>query len=620
LVKGAELPEPSAFVSSGHGLYPTWELNPSEPDSPDVRALAADITAELRRAFTVEGFELDQSLGADAARVWRIPGTVNRKRGMKPVPCQVIERTASAYRFGVLRAAVPQAQTGPDQPSAKAWEGRAPFTLAQARAFIAEPMARLRAAQKGDRNNALNAAAMACGHFIPAGFWTYADTKKTLTKACVANGYAQDDPTGMLRTIASGLAAGMAQPAQRAKGDEGTADPGAPPTAEEIHARKVAERVEQLEIDEEARQVLADRKRARRPSIAEGLIDSCDLDQIPPPRMLLGEFIPYAAVGMLAGKWGAYKSFLATSWACFLAVGRPWHNSAQFAVPEAVRVLYVAAEGAAGISQRIAAWKSAHGPIPRGHLVIYPKPIKLTSEPDVAQLAQLVCDQGFGVVIVDTLHRSASGSDENSATEFGLIFEAMAGIRDEYGTTTLFVDHTGHGGGRPRGTSAKEDDSDFVLIIDMDGDDRGPTTQRTLKIRKRKDLPCEGEWPIRLILAPDNKSGYVEIGRVGQGSRASFSDLLDQWYSRASAELPEEIEKLTGKGTAAAQDIFRLLRYVGGRRGLTTGEIKTALSEGPRDHHRSSIHAGLTILAKAEVTVEGDTKARLILAPRFGVT
>ena len=620
VVKGADLPEPSAFVSSGHGVYSQWELVPAVLDSPEVRVLAADIAAELRRAFAAEGFELDRSIGADAARVWRIPGTVNRKPRMEPVACQVIERTAAAYRFGDLRVAVPRrAQISPDQPVTGTWEGREPFTLAQARVFIAAPLARLRAAQEGDRNNALNAAAMALGHFIN-GFWNYEDAEKALIEACESIGYAREDPGGMRRTIASGLAAGMAQPAQRAEGDEGTGNPGAPPPAEEIHARKVAARVEQLEIDEQARQVLADRKRAGRPSIVDGLIDSCDLDQIPPPRMLLGEFIPHAAVGFLAGKWGTYKSFLATSWACSLAVGRPWQNRPEFTVPEAVRVLYVAAEGAAGIAQRIAAWKSAHEPIPRGHLVIYPKPIKLTSEPDVAELAQIVGDQGFGVVIVDTLHRSALGSEENSATEFGLIFEAMAGIRDKHATTTLFADHTGHGGGHPRGTSAKEDDSDFVLIADMDGEDRSPATQRKLKIRKRKDLPSEGEWPIRLVPVPEVKSAYVEIGTVGQGSTAAPFDLTEQWHSRASSEVPEEIEDLSGKGTAAARDIFRLLRYVGGKRGLTTAEIKSALSEGPCTYHRSTIHAGLTTLDRAGVTVEGGTASRLILAPRFGVT
>lgn len=95
VVKGADLPEPSAFVHSGHGVYPQWELAPAVPDSPEVRALAADIASELHRAFAAEGFALDQSIGADAARVWRIPGTVNGKPGMEPVACRVIERTAA---------------------------------------------------------------------------------------------------------------------------------------------------------------------------------------------------------------------------------------------------------------------------------------------------------------------------------------------------------------------------------------------------------------------------------------------------------------------------------------------------------------------------------------------
>jgi hypothetical protein len=167
---------------------------------------------------------------------------------MEPVACRVIVRTAAAYRLDDLRAAVPRrAQTAPDQPAAGTWENRAPFTLAQARAFTTEPLTRLRAAQEGDRNNALNAVAMALGHFVN-GFWSYEDAEKALIEVCEAIGYAREDPGGMRRTIASGFAAGMAQPARRAEGDEGTANSGAPPTADEVYARRVAEQGKRLRL------------------------------------------------------------------------------------------------------------------------------------------------------------------------------------------------------------------------------------------------------------------------------------------------------------------------------------------------------------------------------------
>ena len=62
-------------------------------------------------------------------------------------------------------------------------------------------------------------------------------------------------------------------------------------------------------------------------------------------------------------------------------------DSAQggFAVREPGRVLYVAAEGASGVAQRVEAWKRAHGSLDRGQLVVYPKPIKLNVQEIMAK-------------------------------------------------------------------------------------------------------------------------------------------------------------------------------------------------------------------------------------------
>lgn len=394
-------------------------------------------------------------------------------------------------------------------------------------------------------------------------------------------------------------------PGMNVDGQAGGEDPSAV-----LFEREVLAEIRKLDIRETATRRRAERQRAERPSIESELIDVRDLESIPPPRMLMGELIPHAAVGFLAGKYGSYKSFIAVSWACSLASGRPWQARMEFHVPERVRVLYVAAEGAAGVAQRIIAWEKANTEIESGMLSVYPKPIKLNSAPDVEELAELVGRRGYGFVVIDTYHRSAPGTEENSSTEFGLVYEAMAGIRDAHGTTTLFVDHTGHSGTRVRGTSAKADDADFVMLSDMPGDERTPDAQRTLKVSKRKDLPTEGEWPVRL--APVGDSAVLELGTVDLAV-SPFGDLHANWWEHDMFELPAAVVGLTGPGSDAAREIFRVLRFVDDE--MTMAALLRAINGRPggKTYSEPTARRGRILLEKAGVVCSPTAATRYAL-------
>jgi hypothetical protein len=396
-----------------------------------------------------------------------------------------------------------------------------------------------------------------------------------------------------------------------------------PAKASEIRQAQIETRADLIEIEEAARQLVARRKRGARPSIEEGLIDSCDLADIPPPEWLIEGLIPKAAVGFLSGKYGSYKSFLSVSLACYLAAGKPWQGRDEFAVRAPARVLYVAAEGVSGVAQRIEAWKRVHGSLDRGQLVVYPRPVKLNDPLDVEELAATCREHLFALTIVDTFHRSAPGVEENSSTEFGLVFEAMADIRDEIGMTTLFDDHTGHGGARARGTSAKEDDADFSLLLDLPGEDRSSSAQRTLTVRKFKDAPSEGEWPVRLVNVPDvgpRGSAYLEIGEVGARDATDEFWRDREWWA-APFELPDAVGELRGNGSAVAIDIFRVLAGIDDPEGLTRAEITGALSERPAGApSKSSRLAAFALLTKSGITTKGESGARVALSPKYRKT
>lgn len=92
------LPPPSIYVSSGHGMHIYWCLNRDVPIAewePVADALKAKC-AELK-------FRADPMVTADAARILRCPGTLNRK-AKEPVPCEVRIDNGATYSLEAIAA------------------------------------------------------------------------------------------------------------------------------------------------------------------------------------------------------------------------------------------------------------------------------------------------------------------------------------------------------------------------------------------------------------------------------------------------------------------------------------------------------------------------------------
>lgn len=375
--------------------------------------------------------------------------------------------------------------------------------------------------------------------------------------------------------------------------------------------------VERLEIRAEAARRLTLQANKDRPRIADGLV--FDFDAIQPPTMLLDSLIPEDAIGIVGGKSGAYKSFLAVAWGCSIAAGRPWLDRTEFKVRRALKVLYVAAEGPAGVAARIRAWQAVTGISVRDKLVLYPRPISLTDPAQVEELIEVVAEHGFEFLIIDTLHRSMPGVEENSSTEFGAVFEAVAPLRDQHECGLLFVDHTGHAGERLRGTSSKGDDADYVLLASYDGVDRSAGVQRELRVFKLKDWDSSDRWPIRLDEVEGQAVPIVTIGAIGDAEPVTADH---GWFAVPRALIPDVVRANEGKAGDAACDIWRVLFNNGGMRGLTKAEIQKTLKQAAdafADYvapTEGSFNRGMALLAEQGAIDKGETDSRfLALAP-----
>lgn len=477
------------------------------------------------------------------------------------------------------------------------------YTMDQAARYVREEgIDRLKNATEGGRNNALNAAAVVTGHFVPA-FYSEHEATEALTRIAEAVGL---DPREIGPTIRSGLRKGMSEPYTLVEADPFVSASDSSGSESDAFEAEVTRRLRELRVVDEARRRRARELRTHRASIADGVID--DLDAIDEPVMLLGSLIPDRAVGFLAGRSGAYKSFLATAWACCIATGRPWLGRPEFAVRRPLKTLYVAAEGATGAAGRIRAWEAANGTSRRGKLLLYPRPIHLNDPDQVAELTAYVVEHHIEFLVIDTYHRSAPGTEENSATDFGMIFEAVATLRDEHECSSLFVDHTGaQKNGNPRGTSAKRDDADYILSTTYQGEEAVSGAQRELFVTKLKDSETDGRWSIRLVPVDGQTFPVVSIGMVDGTETLAVSG---NWWEVEhcpvpSVEVLEAIDKAAGeqrgRGRESARWIWRLLAAIDDEQGQTVDAVKRMLKAAPPTEKFSEeiVKRGVTVLKKS---------------------
>lgn len=180
LIEEAGFPAPTAWVFSGGGYYPQWRFaEPIDVREAEMRAWVQDAFALISAHFIEVakglGWQLDNV--RDLARVFRLPGTTNRKVPDEHARCVVLNvpGQGGTHDLGVLAAlarpgrGVVHGSTSPaaldPTPADDLFDsGERTFTREQAKKFVREAAARLAATDAGF-NAAINSFAMVCAHF-----------------------------------------------------------------------------------------------------------------------------------------------------------------------------------------------------------------------------------------------------------------------------------------------------------------------------------------------------------------------------------------------------------------------------------------------------------------------
>jgi hypothetical protein len=285
--------------------------------------------------------------------------------------------------------------------------------------------------------------------------------------------------------------------------------------------------------------------------------DWTDLSLIPPPRPLIEGVLDHRTMTIMAGKFGTYKTFLALDWAACVATGTPW---AGHAVPEALPVVYVAAEGVGSFDRRLAAWGAGHEVAQRtkGALTIHGGPVNVMKNEAMSELVQTIKAKDAKLLVVDTFSRCAPGLEENEATKVAAALERLFAVRDILDIAVLVLHHTGHQGLRARGSSVLDDNADASWVIKLNGEnneDRGPDNPRTLEHRKSKDGELLGSKPMALV--PAAGSAYLSFDPMDApmpagDRRAAESTAKDHELATDIREIFTKEGRVVGRETLAA--------------------------------------------------------------------
>lgn len=362
------------------------------------------------------------------------------------------------------------------------------------------------------------------------------------------------------RTDSHGLSSGLTDsqmPGQSADDDWSTwiaPEPVDPyEAAVQAEAWKIKVRTEaRRRIDEEAGVGLLDRVAA----LKAQLLTRQGLRDIPALVPLIHGVLYRDTFVRLVGASGHGKSFVALGQAASVATGTPW---AGHAVPERGRVLYIVAEGAAGMDKRVSAIEREIGADLDG-ITFLPMPVRAPS-PEWDALIELCRQEKPDLIIGDTQARLTVGVDENSATEMGEVVDACERLRRATGACVMLVHHTGLNGEHGRGSTAVKAALQTELVCTRRGD------QVTISAAKQKDDASDVAYVFtmaRVVVGTDAFGDVVSmVLRHVPGAVVTPPDVMisDGELTGATGKLALMIGEVfaTGNGGTKAE-IYRVVR------------------------------------------------------------
>lgn len=260
-----------------------------------------------------------------------------------------------------------------------------------------------------------------------------------------------------------------------------------------------------------------------------------DIDGVVAPDRLIRRLLGETALACIFGPPGCGKTYLAFDAGLHVALGHDWFGRRV----ERGAVLYIAAEGATGLRNRIAAFLQRHDIPDDVPFAILPMAPNLGPGGDgvaaiLAAVEALRARYGLPVrmIVVDTLARCMGRGDENLAGDMAAFVANCDEIRTATGATLVVIHHSGKDTTRgARGSNALLGavDTEIEVVRRDDG-------TRIATVRKQKDGADGDELAFRLDV--------VEIGTDDDGE--AINSCVVEAIEEASPRTPQQ-RGLTGQ-------------------------------------------------------------------------
>ena len=275
-------------------------------------------------------------------------------------------------------------------------------------------------------------------------------------------------------------------------------------------------------------------------------------------------------LSMLYGPSNAGKTFVALDIAMHIAAGKPWRGLRVNGGP----VLYIAAEGGAGIRNRLAAIKCDRPELAAAPFTLLPVGLDLHGQGDAMAVCEIMPDADPALVVIDTLARSMGAGDENTAKDAAMFVRNCDLIREVTGAHVMVIHHTGK------------------------DEDRGARGSSALKAAVDNEIQVTSEWEIISRKQRDQEPSeplHFKLRSVVLGSDEDGDPVTSAVIDVAEPPKPER-KPLKGKNEVAMQALYDALRDHGETR---TGNLyPTSRKVVSVDHWREAcaVH-GLTTRA-----------------------
>ena len=269
-----------------------------------------------------------------------------------------------------------------------------------------------------------------------------------------------------------------------------------------------------------------------------------------------------AAMSVIYGQSNSGKTFFISDLALHVAAAKPWcgREVAQGAV------IWLAMEGAFGISNRISAWREENN-IDASSLPFAVIPVALNlldpeadTEPLIKTIAIVSGKLKLPVklVVADTLSRAIAGGNENSPEDMGALVTNGTRIQQATGAHVAWIHHSGKDEAKgARGHSLLRAASDTEIEISAEG------SARTARVTKQREMECVGEFPFTLKV--------VELGLNSR--RKPVTSCVVVHSDQAAGAAPDRQTRLRGHNKRAYEVLLDLLAQHGetGRPGAPAG-------------------------------------------------